>query len=180
MAGIPAYAQEENATASSEESFGPQHALTMYGEPKYGPDFGHFDYANPDAPKGGRINLDHWQVFDTLQPFLFKGIKAPGMGGNGGKPALQMRYFQPLMIRSGDEPFTYYGMVAKTVEVAKDRSWAEFTLRPEARFHDNSPITADDVVFTYNILLEKGDPIYKVQFALFDRVEKIDDHTVRF
>ena len=162
----------------ADDSFGKKHALTIFGEPKYGPDFDHFEWANPNAPKGGRINLDYWMVFDTLQPFLFKGVKAPGM--NNTSPTMLVRYFQPLMIRSYDEPLTYYGLVAETAEVAKDYSWVEFTIRKEARFHDDSSITADDVVFTFNALITKGDPAYKVAFEPVEKVVKTGQRTVRF
>lgn len=97
------------------------HALAMHGQPKYGPDFRHFDYVNPHAPKGGTLRVAARGTFDSFHPFIPKGNAAFGSG-----------YFESLLTHSADEPFTMYGLIAATVETPEDRSWVIFTLRPEA------------------------------------------------
>jgi microcin C transport system substrate-binding protein len=150
----------------------PVHGIAYYGEPKYGPDFTHFDYVNPDAPKGGTITLtnanDH--TFDTFNSFTLKGNPARGVG----------LLHETLMIGGDDEPFTNYCMLCETVEIAADNSWVEFKLRPQARFHDGSPVAAEDVAFSFKTLLEKGAPMYKFYWADVDKVEVRDPSTVRF
>jgi len=103
----------------------PAHGIAMYGDPALPPDFAHLPYANPDAPTGGRIVTSTVGSFDSLNPFITKG-----------SVYWQVRFFmgETLMARSLDEPFTLYGLIAESVETAEDRSWVEFTLRPEARF----------------------------------------------
>src|SRR5262249_19144681 len=130
----------------------PVHGLALYGEPKYGPDFKNFDYVNPNAPKGGTITISskNDQTFDTLNPFSLKG--SPAVAGG--------YLFETLMVAGGDEPFTMYCLLCETVQVADDNSWVEFKMRPEAKFHDGKPVTAEDVVFTFNTLIEKGRPQY--------------------
>lgn len=149
----------------------PSHCLSLYDECKYAQDFKHFDYVNPDAPKGGLVKLTgDTGAFDTLNPFILKGVKAPNIGA----------IFDTLMVQSQDEPQTMYGLIAITIDVAKDNSTAEFTLRSEAKFHDGSPITADDVVFSFNTLKEKGDPTYKILFAPIAKAEKTGKNSVKF
>jgi microcin C transport system substrate-binding protein len=104
----------------------------MHGDVKYPPGFAHFDYVNPEAPKGGEVREAALGTYDSLNPFILKGVPAAGMGLN----------FDTLMVSSQDEAFTEYGLVAETIEVPKDRSWVIFTLRPQARCHDGSPVTA--------------------------------------
>lgn len=148
----------------------PQYYLTQYGEPKYKAGFTHFDYADPNAAKGGSIKLASPASFDSLNPFIMKGIAAPGIGA----------LFESLMTQSIDEPKTVYGLVAKSVSLAADRSSAEFTLREQAKWHDGTPITPDDVVFSFYTLTEKGDPVYKIQYAQIEKVEKTGERTVKF
>lgn len=148
----------------------PSHCLSLYGECKYKPGFTHFDYVNPDAPKGGSVKLAETGTFDNLNPFILKGVKAPGI----------TTIFDSLMVASMDEPQTMYGLIASSVDVADDNSAAEFTIRKEARFHDGSPITPDDVVFTFAALKEKGDPTYKIMFAPIVKVEKSAENKVKF
>jgi len=112
---------------------GPAHGLSMHGDLKYGPEFTHFEYANPDAPKGGEIRLSAIGTFDNFNPFILRGVPAAGIGN----------IFDTLMVQSDDEPFSEYGLVAETVETPPDRSWVIFNLRAEARFHDGSPMTAE-------------------------------------
>ncbi len=148
----------------------PVHAIAMHGEPKYGPDFKHFDYVNPDAPKGGAVKLAAAGSFDSFNGFIIKGEAAVGLGG----------LYDTLLTASADEAFTAYGLLAETVETPEDRSWVKFVLRTEARWHDGKPITADDVIWTFETLLKKGEPSYRYYYADVDRVEKIDERTVRF
>ncbi len=146
------------------------HGLSMYGDLKYGPGFGHFDYANPAAAKGGSVKLAALGTFDTLNPFILKGVPAAGIGG----------IFETLTVQSNDEAFSEYGLVAETVEVPADRSWVAYTLRREARFHDGSPITADDVIWSFDALKTKGHPFYRAYYAKVAKAEKVDERKVRF
>ncbi|AUF95783.1 HTH-type transcriptional regulator SgrR [Pseudomonas fluorescens] len=134
----------------------PQHALTLYDEPpKYPASFKHFDYVNPDAPKGGTFRQSGFGGFDSLNPFINKGVAAENVGS----------IYDTLMRQSLDEPFTEYGLVAGKIEKAPDNSWVRFYLRPEARFHDGHPMRADDVVWTFNTLVSQGAPLYKVYYG---------------
>lgn len=146
------------------------HGIAMHGELKYGPDFRHFEYANPDAPKGGDVRLHAVGAFDSLNLYILKGDPAQGLGGT----------VDPLMVQSNDEPFSMYGLVAESVEVPEDRSWITFHLRPEARFHDGTPITADDVVFTFETLREDGHPFYRSYYKDVAGVRKLGPRAVRF
>jgi len=152
---------------------GPKHGLSAFGELKYPADFKHFEWVNPDAPKGGRlatIGTIARTNFDSFNNFILKGDPAQGLE----------YVFDSLMTRAYDEPDAVYGLVASTAEVAPDRSWVTFRLRPEAKFADGSPLTADDVVFTFNALKEKGHPLYRVQLRDVTKVEALDAHTVRY
>lgn len=134
----------------------PQHALTLYDEPpKYPADFKHFDYVNPDAPKGGTFRQSSFGGFDSLNPYINKGVPAEDIS----------LIYDTLMAQSLDEPFTEYGLVAGKIEKAPDNSWVRFYLRPEARFHDGHPIQAEDVVFTFNTLIKQGAPLFRGYYA---------------
>jgi len=146
------------------------YALSLLGEPKYPADFKHFDFVNPDAPKGGEIKLAAIGSFDSFNPFIIKGNPAEGIGA----------LFETLMIQSPDEADTAYGLLAQSVEIPEDRSWVAFNLRPEARFQDGTPVTAEDVVFTFNILTTKGDPQYALYYAGVAKVEAIGPLKVKF
>jgi len=148
----------------------PVPAIAMYGEPKYKPGFAHFDYANPDAPKGGELRQAEIGAFDSVNPFIVNGQAA----GPSAFP------FETLLVGSADEPFSRYGLIAASVEVPADRSWEIFNLRPEARFHDGSPVTADDVVFSFDILKEKGAPNYRLYYQAVTKAEKLGDRRVKF
>ena len=152
------------------EDVAPVQGIAIYGEPKYKPGFAHFDYVNPDAPKGGELRQATIGAFDSLNPFIINGNAA----GEAGLP------FETLLTQSADEPFTEYGLIAESVEVPADRTWEIFNLRPEARFHDKSPITADDVVFSFDILKDKGAPNYRFYYQAVTKAEKLDDHRVKF
>src|SRR5579871_2408635 len=145
-------------------------ALALLGEPKYGPDFKYFDWVNPDAPKGGEVHLATIGSFDTFNPFSFKGVAAAGVGA----------LFETLMVPNPNEPDTEYGLLAESVELPEDKSWVAFNLRPEARFQDGTPVTAEDVVFTFNILRTKGDPQYALYYADVTKAEALSELKVKF
>src|SRR6516162_3019202 len=144
--------------------------MSLFGDLKYGPDFKHFDYVNPEAAKGGTMRFSAIGTYDTLNPFVVKGVPAAGIG----------LIFDTLMDRSADEPGSDYGLVAETVDLAPDRLSVRFTLRTQARFHDGSPITADDVVWTFETLRSKGQPMYRSYYGDVTKVEKEGEHGVRF
>jgi len=146
------------------------HAIAMYGDVKYPADFTHFDYVDPDAPKGGTLSLSASGTFDSLNPFILKGTPAAGLS----------LMFETLMTPSLDEPFTYYGLIAEKVETPEDRSWVKFTLDPEARWHDGEPITPEDVIFSFETLTTKGHPQYRSYYASVVKAEKTGEREVTF
>ena len=148
----------------------PVHAIAMHGAPQYGSDFTHFKYANPDAPKGGTLRQHVVGSYDSLNPFIAKGIPAAGIG----------LIYQTLTEHGEDEAFTEYGSIAKTIEVPADRSWIAFNLNPAARWHDGKPLTAADVVWTFNTLVEKGAPFYRAYYANVKHVIAVTPHRVLF
>jgi microcin C transport system substrate-binding protein len=149
---------------------GPQHAIAMYGDVKYPADFTHFGWVNPDAPKGGTLAMSASGTFDSLNPYILRGTPAAGL----------TLIFETLMTPSLDEPFTYYGLVAESVETPEDRSWVKFTLNPDARWHDGQPITAEDVIFSFEILTTKGHPMYRSYYANVVKAEKTGEREVTF
>jgi microcin C transport system substrate-binding protein len=161
----------------------PSIGVAIYGQPKYAAGFDHFDYVNPAAPKGGELHLANsgqMGTFDSFNPFIVKGLPPLANGASISFIDLIGLTFDTLMVGSADEPGSAYGLVAESVEVASDRSWEVFNLRPQARFHDGSPITADDVVFSFDILREKGSPGFRAYFQNVIRAEKLADRKVRF
>ena len=148
----------------------PTHGLSIHGDLKYGPGFRHFDYVDPRAPKGGSVTLAATGTFDNLNPFILKGVSAAGIG----------TIFDTLTFQSSDEPASEYGLIAETIETPADRSWVAFTLRRNARFHDGSPITVEDVMWTFETLRTKGHPLYRSYYAAVASVEKTGPRTVRF
>ena len=147
-------------------------AIAMHGTPALAAGFTHFPYANPDAPKGGRLRLCLLGTFDSLNPFNLKaGSTAQGLNN---------LVFEPLMARSQDEPFTLYGLVARSIETDDARSFATFRLDPAARFSDGTPITSDDVRFTFDLLKAHGRPQQRQAFALIRAVDTPDAETIRF
>jgi microcin C transport system substrate-binding protein len=152
----------------------PQHALTVYGEaPRYPAGFQHFDYVNPDAPKGGSMRRSAQSIgqFDHIIPYLDKGTGVSQVDG---------LLYSPLAARSLDEPYTVYGLVAEKMELAADGLSLRFYLNPKARFSDGTPITADDVRFTYNLLMTQGSLSYRTEFEDVKAVEVESPSTVRF
>lgn len=146
------------------------HGIAMHGTLKYPAHFTHFDYVNPDAPKGGDFKESSIGTFDSLNPFIVKGTVAEGTG----------LLYDSLMTRALDEPFSQYGLLAERLRVGPNRNWIEFDLQPTARFSDGHPVTAEDVVFTFNILREKGSPFFKSYYAGIESVAALSPSTVRF
>ncbi|MDE2029362.1 MAG: ABC transporter substrate-binding protein [Alphaproteobacteria bacterium] len=158
LLALPAAAQEAHQ------------GIALHGEPKYKPGFTHFDYVNPNAPKGGTLHLASIGTYDTLNPFTLKGVAADGAG----------MVFETLMASSLDEPFSEYGWIAQSVTVAPDRSWVEYKLRPQARFQDGAKITPEDVIFSFQILRDKGHPFYRSYYKDVLKVEQTGPDTVKF
>ena len=146
------------------------HGFSMYGDLKYPAGFKHFAYVNPSAPKGGDVKLAAIGTFDNLNPYILRGVAAAGLPET----------FETLMVGSSDEPFSEYGLIAETMEMPSDRSWVAFTLRPEARFHDGSAITIEDVIWTFEILKTKGHPFYRSYYRHVVKAEKVGERKVRF
>ena len=147
----------------------------MHGEPALPADFTHFPYANPDAPKGGRIDYAWQGSFDSLNPFIVQGDAARGLfDGTFGN-----NVFETLMARSRDEAFTLYPLIAQSIDTDPDRTYVEFTLDPRAKFSDGTPITQDDVIFSLELLRDKGRPLYKRWIDVIAKMEKVGEHGVR-
>jgi len=146
----------------------PVHGLAMHGKPKYGPDFTHFDYVNPEAPKGGMLRLGAMGTFDSFNGFIPKGHAGPGSS------------VETLLTSSADEPFTEYGLIAESMEVPEDRSWVIFTLRPQARWHDEEPITVEDVIWSLDTLKTKGHPQYRFYYQNVVDARKVGPRRVKF
>jgi peptide/nickel transport system substrate-binding protein len=149
----------------------PQHGIAMYGDPALPPDFVSLPYVNPDAPKGGRIVIGVNGSYDSLNPFVTKGNPAEYLG-----PLT----VETLMGRNYDEPFGLYGLLAESIETDDARTFVQFTLRPQARFSDGSPVTTDDVIWSMETLGTIGNPRYRSAWAKVTGSERIDDRTVRF
>jgi microcin C transport system substrate-binding protein len=162
LPGANARAADTRATTS--------YGLSIYGDLKYKAGFKHFDYVNADAPKGGNVRLAAIGTFDSLNPFILKGVPAAGVG----------QLFETLTIASSDEPSSEYGLIAESIEVPADRSWVAFTLRPEARFHDGSPITVGDVIWTFQALKTRGHPFYRSYYAQVVKAEAVGPRKVKF
>lgn len=149
----------------------PVHGIAMHGEPKQPADFSQFSYVDPQAPKGGRLVLGSFGSFDSTNPLIVKGEAAAGV---------REYVYESLMARGLDEPFTLYGLLAETVEVPEDRSSITFHLNPKARFSDGKPVTADDVLFSFELLKEKGRPNHRSYYSKVAKAERLSDHDVRF
>lgn len=155
---------------ASAEKVVPAHGAAMHGDMKYKKNFKHFSYVNPNAPKGGTLKMSAFGSFDTFNPYVIKGVPAAGIG----------MVYDTLMVEAADEPFSEYGLIAQTIEMPKDRSRVTFNINPKARFHDGRPVTAQDVVFSFNVLREKGLPLYRHYFGNVDTVEAEGERRVAF
>ena len=149
----------------------PRHAIAMHGAPKEPAGFTHFGYVNPAAPKGGRITIGMPGSFDSINPLIVKGSPAAGM---------RDYVYETLLARGLDEPFTLYGLIAESVDMPDDRSQITFNLNPKARFSDGNPITADDVLFSWQLLRDKGRPNHRSYYAKVARAERLSPSRVRF
>ena len=156
------------SSATLAEDVKPVHGIAMHGELKYGPDFTRLDYADPNALKGGNVTFGVIGTFDSFNPYTIQGTPGPGAS------------YETLTTSTLDEPFSQYGLIAETMEVPSDRSWVIFNLRKEARWHDGQPITADDVVYSFNVLKEKGPPFYQSYYSSVSKAEKLGDLRVKF
>ena len=146
------------------------HAIAMHGEPKYAKDFISVEYISNNAEKGGAIVRSAIGSYDTFNPFTLKGSSAAGIG----------LLFESLTLGSSDEAFTEYGLLAKNIEWPEDRSWVSFTLRKEAEWHDGKKITSEDIIWTFNTLVEKGHPFYGYYYGDIKEVIKISEDKVKF
>ena len=146
------------------------HGISTFGDLKYPENFKHLDYVNPKAPKGGEFSTWAFGTFDSLSPYILKGNSARG----------STLFFESLMTGTADEPDSMYGLLAETIEYPENRQWAIFNINPDAKFSDGTSVTADDVVFSFYTLLEKGVPTFKVTFSDFEKVEALEKHRVKF
>lgn len=156
--------------AGGVESAG-RHAIAVHGEPMLPAGFAHFPYANPAAPQGGRLTLGLVGGFDSLNPFIVKGIAPPQIRGY---------VVESLMVRGYDEPFTLYGLLAESVQTDAARSYVTFTLDPRARFSDGTPVTPADVLFSWQLLRDKGRPTHRTYYSKVVKAEAVGARGVRF
>ncbi len=166
VAGI-AISQGFSAPASAEPAF----AIAMHGKPVLPPTYTHMPYANPDASKGGRLVYGVLGTFDSLNPFIVKGIAVQQIRGY---------VVESLMARGNDEPFTLYGLLADTIETDDARSYVTFHLDPRAKFSDGTPVRAEDVLFSWALMRDKGRPNHRLYYAKVAKATALDDRTVRF
>ncbi|AJY48282.1 extracellular solute-binding protein [Martelella endophytica] len=156
----------------------PLYGIAMHGDPALPPDYSHFSYVNPDVKKGGEITYGVVGSFDALNPFVLKGMRSSARGT--WEEEIGHLVYEPLMQRSRDEPFTLYGLLAETVEWDDERSFIQFNLNPDAKWSDGEPVTPEDVIFTFNLLDEKGRPPYNRRLRQVEKMEKVGEHSVRF
>ncbi len=159
---IPAFAQDAAPA--------PTYGIAMHGDLKYPADFKHFDYLNPDAPKGGALRLAAMGTYDSFNPYIIKGVPADGIG----------LIYTTLTEQSTDEPFSQYAALAESLEVPQDRSWIIYTIRPEAKWEDGQPVTADDVKWSFETLMKDGQPFYRAYYGDVSAVEILNDKKVKF
>jgi len=153
----------------ADETATPVHGIAMHGDLAYGADFEHFSYANPDAPKGGSLTLSALGSFDSFNPFIIKGQPAGSVG----------LIYETLTVRSLDEPFSEYGLLAESMEMPEDRSWVAFNLRADASWHDGKPVTAEDVIWSLETLKEKGSPFYRFYYQNVTKAEADGERRVK-
>lgn len=162
---------DDGAPGASAEEVPTVHGLALYDEPALPADFPYFPHVNPDAPKGGSlIQAAVGNSFDSTNPFIIRGTPAAGIA----------LIYDTLLESNPNEPFSVYGLLAEGIRLDPDRHWIEFDLRREARFHDGEPVTAHDVAFSFELLMEQGNPFYGAYYADVESVTALDDHRVRF
>lgn len=157
----------------------PSHSLAMHGSAALPADYSYFPYVNPDAPKGGQVKYGVVGTFDSLNPFVLKSMRTTARGlfldGDFGNLV-----YESLMQRSRDEAFSLYGLLAEKVEIDEDRRWIEFTLNEQAKWSDGNPVSVEDVIFSYELLTEKGRPPYNSRMSRIEKIEKTGERKVRF
>ena len=156
----------------------PVHGIAMHGRPALPADYQHFPYANPNAPKGGQITYGVMGTFDSVNPFILKSMRTNARGSWDHQ--FGHLVFESLLARNYDEPFTMYGLLAEKVEWPDDRKWIEFTLNPNAKWSDGVPVSVQDVLFTYELLTEKGRPPYNSRMKKIEKIEKTGNRKVKF
>ena len=156
----------------------PAHGIAIIGEPALPADFDHLPYANPDAPKGGKMTYGVVGTFDSLNSYIVQGGTTSARGLSD--PVFGNLVFESLMARNADEPFSLYGLIAETIETPPDRSWVEFTLNPLAKFSDGVPVTVDDVIFSMEILRDRGRPDFKARYSKVESIQRVGERGVRF
>jgi len=156
LLGSAAFAAEHDVISA--------HGVSTFGELKYDADFTHFDYVNPDAPKGGEYSTWAFGTFDSLTPYILKGNAAAGA----------TVFYDTLLTGNLEEPDASYGLLAHTIEYPENREWVIFHMRPEARFRAGTPVTAEDVVFRYELLVANGRPLYTPTFSHFQTVHALE------
>lgn len=156
----------------------PLHGIAMHGDPALPPDYKHFGYVNPDVRKGGRIAYGVVGTFDNLNPFILKSMRTTARGM--WDPEFGNFVYESLMQRSRDEAFTMYGLLAETVEWDEERTFVQFNLNAKARWADGKPVTPEDVIFTFELLRDKGRVPFSRRLEGVDRLEKVGEHSVRF
>ena len=155
----------------------PSHGIAMHGEPALPANFTHLPYANPDAPKGGTLAYGVSGTFDSLNPFVLKSMRTSARGL--WDPVFDNLVYESLLKRSRDEAFTLYGLLAEKVEMAEDRSWVEFHLNPAAKFSDGEPVEVADVMFTFDLLKQKGRPPFSTRMARVEKMEQTGERSIK-
>ncbi|PPE79979.1 ABC transporter substrate-binding protein [Kaistia algarum] len=156
----------------------PAHAIAMHGDPALPAGFDHLPYADPNAPKGGTVTYAYVGTYDSVNPFIVKSATTTSRGI--WDVALGNNVFESLLVRNRDEAFSLYGLLADSVDMPDDRTSIAFTIDPKAHFSDGQPVTVDDVLFTVDLLKEKGRPIYKTWYSQVEKTEKIGDRGIKF
>jgi len=175
MLALAAFAPAHAGTA---DAVPPAHGIAMHGTPALSEDFSHLPYADPDAPKGGRITYGVQGTFDSLNQFIVQGGTTTARGIRDARFGALV--IESLLERNMDEPFSLYGLLAESVRMPPERDWIEFTLNPAARFSDGAPVTVEDVIFSFEILRDKGRPHFRARYARIAAMEKTGDRSVRF
>ncbi|MEK1862522.1 MAG: ABC transporter substrate-binding protein, partial [Rhizobium leguminosarum] len=156
----------------------PLHGIAMHGEPALPADYKHFPYVNPDVKKGGKITYGVVGTFDSLNPFILKSMRTTARGM--WDPDYGNLVYESLMQRSRDEPFTLYGLLAETVEWDDNRSFIQFNLNPKAKWADGQPVTPEDVMFTFELMRDKGRVPFANRLNVVAKMEKVGERSVRF